>query len=306
MIMKQVSIIVPAHNEEKHIEKSLNSLITQTYENIQIIVVVDNSTDNTFNVAKKVLKGFPDFRIMDGNHGSAARTRNQGAMVSHGDILIFHDADCVADKNMVKNVVKQIENGYDGVATKTDVVNPKTLIERAIKAERSIGWEMNQSSAVEISKGAPVLVANMKKSAFNKLGGFNEKIFYFEDQDLTNRFFDMGFKACFAPDVIEYHNDPSTLSEQINQSLQNGKGIRTLLKQGKFHKILIPLYPFVFLGGVISIFFGNFILAAILFSPLMFLYFVLLSKSDDVLGVVTFLPLFLIRNVFKLIGMIKG
>jgi len=165
---------------------------------------------------------------------------------------------------------------------------------------------MTQKDSIEIKKGAPVLVANMTRLAFDKLNGFNENIFYFEDQNLTDRFFDAGFRAVFDPTVIEYHNDPSTLSEQIDQSLQNGKGIRTMLKQGRLDKLLIPLYPIVFLFGVGSLFVGNILLGAVLLIPMFLLYIILLSENDSPVGVVAFLPLFLMRNIFKLIGLIKG
>jgi len=310
--MKLVSVIIPAHKEGRHLGNAIKSISDQTYDYIELITINDGNDPETNEAYYNSITTFDarDFKRslkhIEGVFGSAAASRNRGELAATGEILIFHDADCIADKDMVLNVVASIERGYDGVASKTDVVEPKTLIEKAIKAERSIGFDMTQKEPIEIHKGDPVLVANMKTECFKKLNGFNEKIFYFEDQDLTNRFFDMGFKAYFNPKVIEYHNDPSTLREQIDQSISNGKGIRTLVKQGKFHKLLIPLYPFVFLGGIISLIFGNIILSAILFSPLMFLFLIIMSKEDDVIGCAAFIPLFLLRNIFKLVGLIKG
>lgn len=306
-----VSVIIPAHNEERHLPNAMMSISNQTYRNIELIVVDDNSLDGTKQAYSKGMFSYDlegrTSRYESGKFGSAAGTRNAGAKLARGDIIIFHDADCIADEKMVARVVYNIDFlGFDGVATKTDVVKPKTMIERAIRAERSISWEMNQEKAVEIEKGAPVLVANMTHEAFTKLGGFNENIFYFEDQNLTDRFFDAGFHAVFDPEVIEYHNDPSTLKEQIGQSISNGKGIRTLLRQGKVHKLLIPLYPFAFLAGIASLILGNPILSAILWSPLAFILLILMEKSNDFVGSLTFLPLFLMRNTFKLWGAIKG
>jgi len=138
--MKLVSVIVPAHNEARFIEKSIQSLINQTYNDVEIIVVADNCTDDTYGIAKVALKDYPFSKVIKGKHGCAAGTRNAGAVVSKGDILIFHDADCFADESMIENVVKRIcDDGFDGVATKTDVVKPTTLLEEAIKAERAIG-----------------------------------------------------------------------------------------------------------------------------------------------------------------------
>jgi len=307
-----VSVIIPAHKEGRHLGNAIKSISGQSYDNIELIVINDGEDAETNRAYFDTLVTFDGrnsirkVNYIQGFFGSAAKSRNRGARSAHGEIFIFHDADCIADKEMVKNVVKGIEFGFDGVAAKTTVVEPRNLIERAIKAERSIGFDMTQKEAVEIYKGAPVLVANMRAECFKKLNGFNEKIFYFEDQDLTNRFFDMEYTAYFDPEVIEYHNDPSTLKEQVDQSLSNGKGIRTLLKQGRIDKVLIPLYPIVFLVGIISLLLGNPILSAILWSPIIFIFLILISKEDDMFGVLAFIPLFMIRNVFKLVGLIKG
>jgi glycosyltransferase involved in cell wall biosynthesis len=307
MIMNIISVIIPAHNEERFIKKSIESILKQTYYPIEIIVVADNCTDKTYEIAKDTLKDYKFSKVFKGKYGSAAKTRNAGAWISTGEILIFHDADCIADKNMALNVSKKIfDKGYDGVSTKTITANQNGLIPRIIDVERALRWETNQSTETKIESGKNTLVANISRNAFTKIGGFNESIFYFEDEDLTKRFFEAGFKAVFDPSVIEYHYDPSTIGEQISQSLANGKGLRTIVfGQKKFSKLLLPIYPFAFLGGLIALFFGNIILGVILLAPIFFIYLIGLSKSDDLAACVILPFLVLFRNFFKFIGLIK-
>lgn len=86
-----VSIIVPAHNAEEHIEKCILSLVKQTYDNIEIIVVDDDSGDHT----KDIVSQIHDYRLhyMQVKHHNAALTRHEGVHRSTGEYVCFVDAD---------------------------------------------------------------------------------------------------------------------------------------------------------------------------------------------------------------------
>jgi hypothetical protein len=73
----------------------------------------------------------------------------------------------------------------------------------------------------------------MRRSAVKKLNGFDESIFYYEDNDLTKRFFEAGYEAVFAPDVIQYHNDPISLKESMGQCKNIAKGFHIRIKKGR-------------------------------------------------------------------------
>ena len=89
---KLVSIVIPVYNEEKYITKCLNSVLSQTYKNIEIIVVDDKSIDNTVALIEKI----DDKRIklikLDKN-GGVANARNKGILLAKGDYLCFLDGD---------------------------------------------------------------------------------------------------------------------------------------------------------------------------------------------------------------------
>ena len=90
-----ISIIVPAYNVEKYISKCIESLINQTYKNIEIIIINDGSRDNTENIIKK----FKDKRIKyykNVNQG-IGKTRNFGIDKSNGEFLMFIDSDDFLD-----------------------------------------------------------------------------------------------------------------------------------------------------------------------------------------------------------------
>lgn len=108
--MKKVSIIVPAYNSEKYIDQCLNSLINQTYPNIEILVINDGSTDDTERKIKHYL-GL-DSRIViytNINHG-VSYSRNFGVEKSNGDYIAFVDSDDYVSLDFIETLVKSIDD----------------------------------------------------------------------------------------------------------------------------------------------------------------------------------------------------
>ena len=103
-----VSIIVPMYNSEKYIVRCIDSLLEQSYENIEIIVVDDGSSDNSVEIIKK----YNDNRIniyQKRNEGVSA-TRNLGIEKSNGDFLLFVDSDDYVSKDIVKVMLDKVNN----------------------------------------------------------------------------------------------------------------------------------------------------------------------------------------------------
>ena len=97
--MKKVSVIVPVYNVEDYIEECLESLVNQTLEDIEIIVVNDGSPDNSQKIIDKYVEKYPNkiksFIKENGGQGSA---RNLGIENSNGEYLSFVDSDDWLDK----------------------------------------------------------------------------------------------------------------------------------------------------------------------------------------------------------------
>ena len=297
---KLVSVIIPAHNEEEYIEETIKSVLLQSYKNFEIIVVNDGSKDKTKEIVEHLKKKSNKIRLINFDSGhSAAFARNAGAKLAKGSILIFQDADCFADKKMIEVVVSNILNGFDGVASRTLNMPPKTLIGRAIQAQRALRWETKEEKKKEINLNSGILVANMRKDCFFDIGGFDDSIFYFEDADLTKKFFEKGYKAVYEPKSKEYHHDPDTLSETIKQSKSFGKGVAWKIKKGKGYSMLaLPIYSIIVLiSMVLSMWEYAFL---IFLTPLVLIFFILSIKSKDPVGSMIFIFLFEIRNLVKL------
>ena len=91
--MKKISVIVPVYNGVKFIKKCLDCLINQTYQNVEIILLDDGSTDNSFELLKEYEKKYDNvFAYTHSNIGNS-QTRNLGLSYCTGDYVTYLDVD---------------------------------------------------------------------------------------------------------------------------------------------------------------------------------------------------------------------
>jgi len=110
MEKKKVSIIVPVYNSEKHIQQCIDSIINQTYKNLEIIVVNDGSTDKTLDILKNLNKKDKRVKIYSKQNSGVAETRNLGLDHATGEIIGFVDSDDTIEVNMYEQLVVCLEN----------------------------------------------------------------------------------------------------------------------------------------------------------------------------------------------------
>lgn len=115
--MPKVSVIVPIYNVEKYLEKCINSLLSQTLEDIQIILVNDGSKDNSGNISKEYEKNNKDRVIyVEKENGGLSDARNYGLKYATGDFIAFLDSDDYIEKNAYEEMYnKAIEENADYV-----------------------------------------------------------------------------------------------------------------------------------------------------------------------------------------------
>lgn len=87
-----VSVVIPAYNDEKYIEETIQSVLLQTYKNIEIIVVDDGSSDSTAELVRQLGS---NIKLLQVKNGGPAKARNAGIKTSSGEYIAFLDADDV-------------------------------------------------------------------------------------------------------------------------------------------------------------------------------------------------------------------
>lgn len=116
-MMKKISIIVPMYNASKTFNRCIGSILNQTYKNFELILVNDESKDNTLELAYDCSKLDSRVIVIDNKHGGVSKTRNKGLSMATGDYILFVDADDDIEKDMLEIMIKTIEdNDADIVA----------------------------------------------------------------------------------------------------------------------------------------------------------------------------------------------
>ena len=108
-----ISVIVPIYNVEKYLEKCIQSIINQTYRNLEIILVDDGSTDNSGEIADKYKKLDNRIKVIHKINGGLSDARNKGCEIATGEYISFIDSDDYIDLNMYENLIKEFKDNID-------------------------------------------------------------------------------------------------------------------------------------------------------------------------------------------------
>lgn len=103
-----ISIIVPVYNVEEYLEQCLDSIQSQTYKNLEVILVNDGSTDGSKEICEKYCKRDTRFRLMNQTNQGQSVARNRGMQESRGEFLTFVDSDDVIKEDMLEQLMKQM------------------------------------------------------------------------------------------------------------------------------------------------------------------------------------------------------
>ena len=109
-----VSIIIPVYNAENYLEECINSALKQSWQNIEIIVVNDGSTDGSLNVIAKF--NSPNITLINQPNGGASTARNKGLKHANGEYIQFLDADDVLSADKIESQVKCLNGSLNHLA----------------------------------------------------------------------------------------------------------------------------------------------------------------------------------------------
>lgn len=130
-----VSVVVPAYNVERFLPKCVDSLLRQTYDNLEIIIVDDGSTDRTGEIADQYASEYEKIRCIHKGNGGLSDARNTGLAHAKGEYIVFFDSDDWVESNviednlhlMIKKDVEVVVWGYH-----TDFVDDYEVVEKSI------------------------------------------------------------------------------------------------------------------------------------------------------------------------------
>lgn len=198
----KVSIVIPARNEEERISSVLQTLQSQTYPDVEVIVVDNASTDRTSEIAH----GFPNVKVVYEPRPGLLYARERGRIEASGDVIANIDADCLPAEDWVERGVSILESDQRLVA----VSGPYDYYDGTPGFRRFSGI-VQRMLMVPVNKllqafhsGAIIIGGNnmIKAQALRDIGGYDTSIiFYGEDTDTARRISKVGkvaFRSGFA------------------------------------------------------------------------------------------------------------
>ena len=197
----KVSIIIPTFNEERNIGRLLVSIKIQTYKNIEVIVVDDESTDKTVEIAKRY-----NAKVYSRKHSERSAQRNFGAEKSDGEFVFFIDADMELSKRVIEDALGTIDSGK----YKLLVIPEKTVGNNFIAKVRAFEREMYMGDlTIEVARF-------FDKKVFYEFGGYDLDLTGPEDYDLPYRI-SKKYKIGRSHEYILHHEESATLARLLKR-----------------------------------------------------------------------------------------
>jgi len=213
------SVVVPAYNAADSIASCLNALENQTMpaDTYEVIVVDDGSRDRT----AEIVKAFSCTYAHQPNRGPAA-ARNRGAALARGDIILFTDADCIAQENWIEEMVRPFGDTRVTAVKGAYKTKQHSLAARFAQIEFEDRYDLLKRS-VSIDM-VDTYAAAFNRRVFLDMGGFDENfpVANNEDTDLSYRLATAGHMMLFSPEACVYHTHPDTVIKYLR--LKFGRG----------------------------------------------------------------------------------
>jgi len=225
---KKVLIVIPTKNSEKHLKSVIKSCLSQSYKNFEILIVDNNSDDDTLKIAEK-------YNITVINKGpERSHQKNFGANYSKdANYILFLDSDALLEGMVLEECVDISEKN------KSDMI---------IIPERHIGtslWAKAKALERSFYLGDDSIECPwfFKKNSFLEVGGYSEEMYAGEDWDLFNRMLLKNFKYSRCKSYINHQLGDLKYFEYVNKKKYYGQNLKNYMKSNKKNLIKkIPIF----------------------------------------------------------------
>jgi len=315
MKLPNVTILVTVKNSKSTIEKCIKSLLRLNYPYFKIYVTDAYSNDGTFEILKKIQKRYSKKIRLERIRGNIATAHNYMTRKTNTEFIAMTDADCVVDKNWLKNLISSFTS-KDIIATTGFCSTPKT----AKGLQKLIGMEFERrfKKVPKFVPRGPTMNLCVRANYAKKIK-FDERFDVAQETDWGYRLTKLG-RMYYVPNAVVYHYHRSTIKSFLKQNgFRYGRAMPLLyLKHMKratgdyLSKPIMILQEFIFLllclFILFSIFYNFFINIAIAFMILLFIsYFVdILEFTKNPINVGSLIILYILRNTAWTIGMLFG
>ncbi len=220
-----VSVIIPVYNDPAGLADTLKSISVQDYplDNWEVIVVDNNSNDHTILTAQSFKSTIPSLRIEKEPKQSSYAARNKGISIAKGDILSFIDSDMTVNLDFLsKGVAVVLDKHVDYLGCRVDIYT--------LKHKPTIWETFNIHTDFPIAeymeKFGFSITGNLfvKKSVFEKVGLFDQRLQSAGDLEFGNRVRDAGFKMHYSDDIVMKHPARSSMEALFKKNVRVANG----------------------------------------------------------------------------------
>lgn len=250
----KVSVIIPCYNEEKNIKRCLESVFALQYpkEKLEVIVVVDGSTDQTRKIVREMQEKFPQIQLIHGNHEGKSASLNKGVKHARYEILFCLDADTFINQDSLKKLVRPLQLEEVGATNGSCIAeNTDSLISIFQRIEYHYNNLIRRSFSVLFKNGIWFFgaFACYKKEVLTKIGYFKQDTMT-EDMDTAMEIYQAGYRTVNVFDALGYTKVPHSLRHFYKQRSRWWIGALQTLKKNKalFSKQSSPSILFLFVS----------------------------------------------------------
>lgn len=211
--MEKVSVIIPTYNREKVIERSVRSVLNQTYKNIEVIIVDDGSKDNT----EEIINSINDERIIyyKQKNGGASKARNTGVKLSTSDYIAFHDSDDSWREDKLEKQMNYMMEHPEFSMVYCDYLMHKVdgttyAVPNDFNVIGQLEGDMFLTLLVNNTIGTPTML--LKKELFEEFEGFDDSLNCLEDWDFALRFSEYYYIGYVNEVLMDAYQQPGSVS----------------------------------------------------------------------------------------------
>lgn len=254
--MTKISVIIPTYNRCDKLKKSIDSVLQQTYSNIELIIVDDGSTDNTKEMVEAINDERIIYTVMPTNMGPAA-ARNEGVRIATAEVIAFHDSDDLWRPNKLEKQMTYWEMHPEFSMIYCAFSYHIGDLEGRFPSRKmeNLEGDVFPTILVKNTIGTPTML--LKKSCFLELGGFDTEIKCLEDWEFALRFAE-SYLVGFVDEVLldVYYTTGSVSSRQKEYIKTRCYMIALykeyLVKYGLFDTVVGGLFEKVAKAGVLE------------------------------------------------------
>ncbi|MFN6964377.1 MAG: glycosyltransferase [Pyrinomonadaceae bacterium] len=208
-----VSVVVPAYNEEIVIRRTVDSLLASDYADLEVLVVDDGSTDDTYRIALEAYAGDRRVSVFTKPNAGKAEALNFGWRKAKGEIVIGLDADTIFDRGTISALAHRfVDPAAGAIAGNAKVGNRINVVTKwqALEYVTSQNFDRRAFSSLNCITVVPGAVGAWRRSVLEETGGFSSDTLA-EDQDLTIEVRKRGYKIGYEEAAVAWTEAPDTL-----------------------------------------------------------------------------------------------